>query len=146
MPNRALETMDRHFRTHVQLLIKTCHRREIHAMGGMAAQIPIKNDPVANEKALDKVRWWMLREVKAGYDGTWVAHPPGALAKAIFDEYMKTPNQIYVKWTRSTSPPRICSKSPLARSPRTGCGSTSTWACNIWKRGCAATAASRSTT
>ena len=67
-------------------------------MGGMAAQIPIKNDPVANEKALDKVRQDKLREVKAGHDGTWVAHPGLVpIAKAIFDEYMKTPNQIYVK-------------------------------------------------
>jgi malate synthase len=99
MPNRALVTMDRHFlNSYVQLLIKTCHRREIHAMGGMAAQIPIKNDPVANEKALDKVRQDKLREVKAGHDGTWVAHPGLVpIAKAIFDEYMKTPNQIYIK-------------------------------------------------
>src|SRR6202030_4564422 len=64
----------------------------------MAAQIPIKNDPVANEKALDKVRQDKLREVKAGHDGTWVAHPGLVpIAKAIFDEYMKTPNQIHVK-------------------------------------------------
>ncbi len=99
MPNRAQVTMDRHFLdSYVQLLIKTCHRREIHAMGGMAAQIPIKNDPVANEKALDKVRQDKLREVKAGHDGTWVAHPGLVpIAKAIFDEYMKTPSQIYVK-------------------------------------------------
>jgi malate synthase len=80
------------------LLIKTCHRRGIHAMGGMAAQIPIKNDPAANEKALDKVRQDKLREVKAGHDGTWVAHPGLVpIAKAIFDEYMTTPNQIHVK-------------------------------------------------
>ena len=91
--------MDRHFlNSYVQLLIKTCHRRGIHAMGGMAAQIPIKNDPAANEKALDKVRQDKLREVKAGHDGTWVAHPGLVpIAKAIFDEYMKTPNQIHVK-------------------------------------------------
>jgi malate synthase len=99
VPNRALVTMDRHFlNSYVQLLIKTCHRRGIHAMGGMAAQIPIKNDPVANEKALDKVRQDKLREVKAGHDGTWVAHPGLVpIAKGIFDEYMKTPNQIHVK-------------------------------------------------
>jgi malate synthase len=82
----------------VQLLIKTCHKRGIHAMGGMAAQIPIKNDPVANEAALEKVRLDKLREVKAGHDGTWVAHPGLVpVAKAVFDEYMKTPNQIHVK-------------------------------------------------
>jgi malate synthase len=99
MPNRALVTMDRHFlSSYVQLLIKTCHRRNIHAMGGMAAQIPIKNDPVANEAALEKVRQDKLREVKAGHDGTWVAHPGLVpVAKEIFDEHMKTPNQIFVK-------------------------------------------------
>ncbi len=99
MPNRALVTMDRHFlSSYVQLLIKTCHRRNIHAMGGMAAQIPIKNDPAANETALEKVRQDKLREVKAGHDGTWVAHPGLVpIAKAVFDEYMKTPNQIFVK-------------------------------------------------
>ncbi len=64
-------------------------------MGGMAAQIPIKNDPVANEKALAKVREDKLREVKAGHDGTWVAHPAlVSVAKDIFDAHMKEPNQI----------------------------------------------------
>lgn len=99
LPNRALVTMDRHFlNSYVQLLIQTCHRRGIHAMGGMAAQIPIKNDPEANEKALDKVRQDKLREVKAGHDGTWVAHPALVpVAKQIFDEHMKEPNQIRIK-------------------------------------------------
>jgi len=99
MPNRALVTMDRHFlSSYVLLLIKTCHRRNIHAMGGMAAQIPIKNDAAANEAALEKVRQDKLREVKAGHDGTWVAHPGLVpIANAVFDEYMKTPNQIFVK-------------------------------------------------
>ena len=99
MPNRGLVTMDRHFlSSYVHLLIQTCHKRNIHAMGGMAAQIPIKNDAAANEAALEKVRQDKLREVKAGHDGTWVAHPglvPVALA--VFNEYMKTPNQIHVK-------------------------------------------------
>ncbi len=96
LPNRAEVGMTQHFlHSYVQLLIKTCHRRGIHAMGGMAAQIPIKNDPVANEKALDKVREDKLREVLAGHDGTWVAHPAlVAVAKNIFDEHMKEPNQI----------------------------------------------------
>src|SRR5579862_1029219 len=99
LPNRALVTMERPFlNSYVQLLIKTCHRRGIHAMGGMAAQVPIKNDPVANEQALDKVRQDKLREVKAGHDGTWVAHPALVpIAKQIFDEYMQTPNQISKK-------------------------------------------------
>src|SRR4029079_7042199 len=91
--------MDRDFlKAYVELLIQTCHRREIHAMGGMAAQIPIKNDPAANDTALGKVRADKLREVKAGHDGTWVAHPGLVpIAKEIFDQYMKTPNQIHVK-------------------------------------------------
>jgi malate synthase len=99
LPNRSEVTMDRHFlKSYSELLIKTCHRRNIHAMGGMAAQVPVKNDPVANQQALDKVRADKLREVKAGHDGTWVAHPAlVAIAKEIFDEYMKTPNQIFVK-------------------------------------------------
>lgn len=99
LPDRSQVTMDRDFlKAYVDLLIKTCHRREIHAMGGMAAQIPIKNDPAANEAALDKVRQDKLREVRAGHDGTWVAHPGLVpIAKQIFDEHMKTPNQIFVK-------------------------------------------------
>src|SRR5271169_5212756 len=99
LPNRAEVTMERHFmKSYVDLLIQTCHRRNIHAMGGMAAQVPIKNDPVANQQALDKVRQDKLREVRAGHDGTWVAHPGLVpVAKQIFDEYMKTPNQISVK-------------------------------------------------
>ena len=68
--------MDMHFlRSYTQLLIKTCHRGGVHAMGGMAAQIPIKRDPAANEAALEKVRADKLREVEDGHDGTWVAHP-----------------------------------------------------------------------
>ncbi len=99
LPNRSEVTMDRHFlKSYSELLIKTCHRREIHAMGGMAAQVPVKNDPVANQQALDKVRADKLREVKAGHDGTWVAHPALVpIAKEIFDEHMKTPNQIFVR-------------------------------------------------
>jgi len=99
LPDRGSVTMERPFlKAYVDLLIKTCHRRGIHAMGGMAAQIPIKSDPAANEAALEKVSQDKLREVKAGHDGTWVAHPGLVpIANAIFDEYMKTPNQIGVK-------------------------------------------------
>jgi len=99
LPNRAMVTMDRDFlKAYVDLLIQTCHRRGIHAMGGMAAQIPIKSDPEANEKALEKVRQDKLREVKAGHDGTWVAHPGLVpIAKEIFDRYMPKANQISVK-------------------------------------------------
>ena len=76
LPDRSRVTMDRHFlKSYVDLLIRTCHRRGIHAMGGMAAQIPIKGDAAANAKALDKVWQDKIREVHAGHDGTWVAHP-----------------------------------------------------------------------
>ncbi len=96
LPDRSQVTMTVHFmRSYSQLLIRTCHRRGIHAMGGMAAQIPIKNDPAANEAALEKVRQDKLREVRDGHDGTWVAHPGLVpIAKDIFDELMPTPNQI----------------------------------------------------
>ena len=99
LPDRGAITMDKHFlKSYVELLIQTCHRRNIHAMGGMAAQIPIKNDPARNAAALEKVRLDKLREVKAGHDGTWVAHPGLVpVAKAVFDEHMKTPHQIDVK-------------------------------------------------
>jgi malate synthase len=96
LPDRAQVTMDRGFlEAYVRLLIQTCHRRGIHAMGGMAAQIPIKNDPAANAQALEKVREDKLREVRAGHDGTWVAHPGLVpIAKEIFDAHMPGPNQI----------------------------------------------------
>ncbi len=99
LPDRSTLTMDKHFlKSYVDLLIQTCHRRGIHAMGGMAAQIPIKSDPVANERALEKVRQDKLREVLAGHDGTWVAHPALVpIAKEIFDAHMKTPNQISLR-------------------------------------------------
>src|SRR5256885_6182402 len=81
-------------RAYALLLVKTCHRRGAPAMGGMAAQIPIKNDPAANEAALAKVREDKLREVTDGCDGTWVAHPGlVSIAKAVFDEHMPRPNQ-----------------------------------------------------
>jgi malate synthase len=96
MPDRAQVTMTSHFlRSYSLLLIKTCHRREIHAMGGMAAQIPIRDDPVANEAAMAKVRADKEREASDGHDGTWVAHPGlVAIAKEVFDREMPRPNQI----------------------------------------------------
>ena len=98
LPDRARVTMDRHFlQSYVDLLIQTCHRRRAHAMGGMAAQIPIKHDPAANEAALEKVRQDKLREVRAGHDGTWVAHPGLVpLAAQVFDAAMPGPNQLHV--------------------------------------------------
>jgi malate synthase len=96
MPDRGLVTMTSHFlRSYSLLLIKTCHRRRVHAMGGMAAQIPIKDDPAANEAAMDKVRADKKREASDGHDGTWVAHPGlVAIAKQEFDAVMKEANQI----------------------------------------------------
>jgi len=96
LPDRGQVTMEVPFlRAYSQLLIKTCHRRGIHAMGGMAAQIPIKDDPKANETALAKVRADKLREVRDGHDGTWVAHPALVpIAREIFDQGMPGPNQI----------------------------------------------------
>ena len=96
LPDRAQVTMDRDFLdAYVRLLIRTCHRRGIHAMGGMAAQIPIKNNPEANAAAFEKVRLDKLREVLAGHDGTWAAHPGLVpVAMAVFNEHMPTPNQL----------------------------------------------------
>jgi malate synthase len=98
LPDRAQVGMAQPFmRAYSQLLIKTCHRRGVHAMGGMAAQIPRNDDPEANREALQKVRDDKLREVTDGHDGTWVAHP-GLIpvARAVFDEHMPGPNQLSV--------------------------------------------------
>ncbi|GAA3949377.1 malate synthase A [Hymenobacter algoricola] len=96
LPDRAQVTMTVPFMAaYSQLVIQTCHRRGVHAIGGMAAQIPIKNNPEANELALDKVRQDKIREAKNGHDGTWVAHPglvPVALE--VFNELMPGQNQI----------------------------------------------------
>ncbi|MFM7344727.1 MAG: malate synthase A [Tagaea sp.] len=96
LPDRGQVTMTSHFmRSYSQLVIKTCHKRNVHAMGGMAAQIPIKDDPAANEAAMAKVRADKEREASDGHDGTWVAHPGLVpIAKAVFDEKMKDANQI----------------------------------------------------
>jgi malate synthase len=96
LADRGLVTMTVPFmRAYTQLLIKTCHRRNAHAMGGMAAQIPIKNDPKANEEALANVRVDKEREATDGHDGTWVAHPGLVpLAREVFDRLMPRPNQI----------------------------------------------------
>ena len=97
LPDRSAVTMTVPFMdAYVRLLIKTCHRRGVHAMGGMAAQIPIKDDKEANDKAMQSVVNDKLREVKAGHDGTWVAHPALAkIATDVFNEHMPTPNQIF---------------------------------------------------
>ncbi len=96
LPDRQQVTMTRHFlRSYSQLAIRTCHRRGAFAMGGMAAQIPIKNDPEANEAALAKVRADKEREAGDGHDGTWVAHPGLVpLALEVFNQHMVGPNQL----------------------------------------------------
>ncbi len=96
LPDRGEITMTTHFlRSYSQLVIKTCHRRGAYAIGGMAAQIPIKNDPEANKIAMDKVRADKEREAGDGHDGTWVAHPALVpLAMEIFDRHMPQANQL----------------------------------------------------
>jgi len=95
LPERGQVTMTQPFlKAYSELLIQTCHRRGAHAMGGMAAQIPINHDAAANEQAMARVRADKLREVSAGHDGTWVAHPALIpVAKAIFDAHMPQANQ-----------------------------------------------------
>ena len=96
LPDRDQITMDRHFmKSYVNLLIQTCHKRGAHAMGGMAAQIPIKDDIEANTIALEKVKLDKIREAKAGHDGTWIAHPGLApIAIEAFKNTMPEENQI----------------------------------------------------
>ncbi|WP_223700774.1 malate synthase A [Sutcliffiella deserti] len=99
LPDRSQITMTVPFmRAYTQLVIQTCHKRGAHAIGGMAAQIPVKNDERANELAFSKVREDKLREVKDGHDGTWVAHPALVpVALEVFDEHMQGQNQLTIK-------------------------------------------------
>jgi malate synthase len=124
LPDRSVVGMDTHFmKSYSQMLIDICHRRGVHAMGGMAAQIPIKNDTKANDDAMNKVRSDKLREVLEGHDGTWVAHPGlVSIAKEIFDTHMSEPNQIKRKKTLTrnisvgdliTSPIGVCTEKML---------------------------------
>ena len=95
LPERGQVTMVQPFlRAYSELLVRTCHRRGAHAMGGMAAQIPIREDAAANARALERVRTDKLREVGAGHDGTWVAHPALIpIAREVFDARMPGPHQ-----------------------------------------------------
>jgi malate synthase len=99
LPDRSAVTMTVPFMdAYVKLLIQTCHRRQVHAMGGMAAQIPIKDDTAANDRAMQGVYADKLREVTAGHDGTWVAHPAlASIASEVFNKHMPTPNQMFVR-------------------------------------------------
>ena len=98
VPDRDQVTMTTPFMAaYSNLVIQRCHKRGIHAIGGMAAQIPIRNNAHANAEAMEKVRLDKEREVKNGHDGTWVAHPAlVAVAKAEFDKYMPTRNQRHI--------------------------------------------------
>jgi malate synthase len=98
LPDRGAVTMETPFlKSYVDLLIHTCHRRGAHAIGGMAAQLPRRGDPVVNEAAMAKVRADKLREARAGHDGTWIAHPALApIATEVFDALMPGPNQLHV--------------------------------------------------
>ena len=98
LPDRDQVTMEQHFmRSYTQLLVQTCHKRGTSAMGGMAAQIPIKDNPRANDQALRKVWRDKAREAKDGHDGTWVAHPGLVeLARAVFESHTPDTNQLGV--------------------------------------------------
>lgn len=99
LPDRGDVTMTVHFMaSYVKRLIQVCHKRGVHAMGGMAAQIPIKGDVAANDAAMERVRADKLREATAGHDGTWVAHPALAyIANDVFNAHMIAPNQIFYR-------------------------------------------------
>jgi malate synthase len=115
LPDREQVGMTRHFlHSYSRLLIRTCHRRGAHAMGGMAAQIPIKGDAAANDIALGKVRADKKREVHDGHDGTWVAHPALVpVAREIFDAAMPEANQL-----DRELPPMLMTSHDLLRVPR----------------------------
>jgi malate synthase len=122
MPDRGQVTMEAPFlQSYVRLLIKTCHRRGAHAMGGMAAQIPIKDDPEANAKALEKVRADKRREVREGHDGTWVAHPGlVAVAREVFDHGMPGPNQLDRLRDEVTADPAALVAAPIGTRTEAG--------------------------
>lgn len=137
MPDRGQVGMTAHFmRSYSQLVIQTCHRRGVHAMGGMAAQIPIKGDAEANEAAMGKVRADKLREVTDGHDGTWVAHPGLVpIAKGIFDEHMPGQNQLDLQLPKLrieeadllTVPPGTISEAGVATNVEVGLRYVAAW-------------------
>lgn len=116
LPERAQVGMDRAFlAAYATRLVEVCHKRRAHAMGGMAAQIPVKNDPAANDAAFAKIRNDKLREAKIGHDGTWVAHPDLVpVAMEVFDDVMPSKHQIHKK----QQTPRISDVAMIA--PHTG--------------------------
>ncbi len=112
LPERAQVGMDRGFLSaYASRLVAVCHKRRAHAMGGMAAQIPVKNDEAANTAAFDKVRADKTREAQIGHDGTWVAHPDLVpVAMEVFDTVMPAKHQIHKK----RQSPRISDEAMLA--------------------------------
>ncbi|AVP95740.1 malate synthase A [Ahniella affigens] len=122
LPERGQVTMTTPFlKRYSELLIQTCHRRGALAMGGMAAQIPINHDPEANAAAMAKVRADKLREVTAGHDGTWVAHPGLIpIAREIFDAHMPTANQLHVEKPPVAAERDVLIDPPTGTITRTG--------------------------
>ena len=143
LPDRGQVTMDKGFlRAYSQLLIKTCHRRGVHAMGGMAAQIPIKDDPAANEAALAKVRADKEREAGDGHDGTWVAHPGAGAGGARRSSTRGCRARTRSRSAREDVQRQRGGPARGARghaAPRRGCATTSTWASSTWRPGCGGT-------
>ena len=151
LPDRSQITMATHFmRSYSKLAIKTCHRRGAPAMGGMSAFIPIKSDPIANDRALAQVRIDKEREATDGHDGTWVAHPGLVpIALEVFNRIMPLPQQDQIAKQLpdfNATAADLLRLSPKAPSPRPVSASTSPSASATSKPGCAASAASRSST
>ena len=151
LPDRGQVTMDKALpaRLHRSCSIQTCHRRGVHAMGGMAAQIPIKDDPAANEAALAKVRADKLREVSDGHDGTWVAHP--GLVPIAQRDLRRAHAGRRTSSTRKREDVQRHRGGPArgarrARAPRRACATTSASASSTSRRGSRGRAACRSTT
>jgi malate synthase A len=149
LAKRGAITMEVPFmRSYALALVKACHKRGAPAMGGMSALIPIKGDPVANEKALAGIRHDKTRDANDGYDGGWVAHP--GLVPIAMEEFVKVLGdaQPVGKAARPTpSAPRTGStSSPSSPSPKPACATTSTSASTTSVPGSPATAACRSTT
>ena len=148
-PDRGTMTMDRAFlRAYSLLLIKTCHRRGAFAMGGMAAQIPVRGDRGRTKPAFAKVRADKEREAHDGNDGTWVAHPDLVpIAKQVFDKLMPKPNQLAKLRADVKVDARSIARGAYAASARNrGCGRTSGSASSISRPGSGAGARCRSTT
>ncbi len=150
LPDRADVKMTVPFmHAYTELLVKTCHRRGAHAMGGMAALIPSRKDEEANAKAIEAVAADKKREAEAGFDGTWVAHPDVvSTAMAEFDKVLgERPNQVSRQRedVSVTAADLLDMQSTPARSPRRACATTSTSASSTSPRGCAATAPRAST-